>query len=48
VREVGVHHLPRVAGEQSGASPRVVIKAFRELTRLHGELRRLPARMAMV
>ncbi|MEA2220158.1 MAG: hypothetical protein QOJ35_2784 [Solirubrobacteraceae bacterium] len=48
VREVGVHHLPRVAGEQSGASPRVVIKTFRELTRLHGELRRLPVRMAMV
>jgi GT2 family glycosyltransferase len=48
VREVGVHHLPRVAGEQSGASPRVVIKAFRELGRLHGELRRLPARIAMV
>ena len=48
IREVGVHHLPRVAGEQSGASPRVVIKAFRELARLHGELRRLPARMAMV
>jgi glycosyltransferase involved in cell wall biosynthesis len=48
VREVGVHHRPRVAGEQSGASPRVVLRAFRELARLHGELRRLPARMAMV
>jgi glycosyltransferase involved in cell wall biosynthesis len=48
VREVGVHHLPRVAGEQSGASPRVVIKAFRELTRVHGELRRLMTRMATV
>jgi glycosyltransferase involved in cell wall biosynthesis len=48
VREVGVHHLPRVAGEQSGASPRVVIKAFRELGRVHGELRRLTQRMAMV
>jgi glycosyltransferase involved in cell wall biosynthesis len=48
VREVGVHHRPRVAGEQSGASPRVVLRAFRELSRLHGELRRLPARMAMV
>jgi glycosyltransferase involved in cell wall biosynthesis len=48
VREVGVRHLPRVAGEQSGASPRVVIKAFRELARLRGELRRLTTRMAMV
>ncbi|MEA2221837.1 MAG: hypothetical protein QOH83_213 [Solirubrobacteraceae bacterium] len=48
IREVGVRHLPRVAGEQSGASPRVVIKAFRELGRVHGELRRLTQRMAMV
>jgi glycosyltransferase involved in cell wall biosynthesis len=48
VREVGVHHLPRVAGEQSGANPRVVVKAFRELARVHGELRRLTTRMAMV
>jgi glycosyltransferase involved in cell wall biosynthesis len=48
VQEVGVHHLPRAAGEQSGASPRVVIKAFRELGRVHGELRRLTQRMAMV
>jgi glycosyltransferase involved in cell wall biosynthesis len=48
IREVGVHHLPRVAGEQSGASPRVVIKAFRELGRVHGELRRLTQQMAMV
>jgi glycosyltransferase involved in cell wall biosynthesis len=48
VREVGVHHLPRVAGESSGANPRVVIKAFRELGRVRGELRRLTQRMAMV
>jgi glycosyltransferase involved in cell wall biosynthesis len=46
VREVGVHHRPRVAGEQSGASPRVVLKAFRELARLHSQLRRLPVRTA--
>ena len=48
VREVGVHHRPRVAGEQSGANPRVVLRAFRELARLQGELRGLPGRMAMV
>jgi glycosyltransferase involved in cell wall biosynthesis len=48
VREIGVHHRPRVAGEQSGASPRVVLKAFRELARLQGELRQLPGRIAMV
>jgi hypothetical protein len=37
--EVGVDHRARVAGEQSGASPRVVVRAFRELARLHGALR---------
>jgi glycosyltransferase involved in cell wall biosynthesis len=48
VREIGVHHRPRVAGEQSGASPRVVLRAFRELARLQGELRQIPGRIAMV
>jgi glycosyltransferase involved in cell wall biosynthesis len=40
VRELGVEHLPRVAGEQSGANPRVVLRAFRELRDLRAELRR--------
>jgi glycosyltransferase involved in cell wall biosynthesis len=43
VRELGVEHRPRLAGEQSGASPRVVLRAFGELRRLHGELRRRTA-----
>lgn len=34
LRELGVHHLPRVAGEQSGADARVVARAFRELAHL--------------
>ena len=34
VEELGVHHCPRVAGEQSGANPRVVARAFRELAKL--------------
>jgi 4-amino-4-deoxy-L-arabinose transferase-like glycosyltransferase len=38
VREQSVRHLPRVAGEQSGANARVVARAFRELAQLHGEL----------
>jgi glycosyltransferase involved in cell wall biosynthesis len=38
VRELGVEHRPRVAGEQSGANPRVVLRAFGELRRLHREL----------
>jgi glycosyltransferase involved in cell wall biosynthesis len=39
VRELGVEHRPRVAGEQSGASPRVVLRAFRELQQLRRDLR---------
>jgi glycosyltransferase involved in cell wall biosynthesis len=39
VEEVGVKHLPRLAGEQSGANPRVIMRAFKELFALHGELR---------
>jgi glycosyltransferase involved in cell wall biosynthesis len=31
VHELGVHHRPRVAGEQSGANLKVVARAFREL-----------------
>ena len=36
--EVDVEHRPRTAGEQSGASPRVVARAFRELFRMRGAL----------
>jgi glycosyltransferase involved in cell wall biosynthesis len=48
VRELAVEHRPRVAGESSGASPRVVLRAFRELGPLRRELAgrstgRLPA-----
>jgi glycosyltransferase involved in cell wall biosynthesis len=39
VTEVGVSHLPRVAGEQSGANFRVIMRAFKELFALYGELR---------
>ena len=39
VKEVPVQHLPRLAGEQSGANLRVVMRAFRELFVLYGELR---------
>src|SRR2546423_7441198 len=38
LEELGVHHRPRVAGEQSGASPRVVARAFFELARLRRTL----------
>jgi glycosyltransferase involved in cell wall biosynthesis len=37
--EVGVKHLPRVAGEQSGADLGVVVRAFKELFKLYRELK---------
>jgi len=40
IGEVDVRHLPRVAGEQSGASLKVIARAFRELFLLYGRLRR--------
>jgi glycosyltransferase involved in cell wall biosynthesis len=36
--EVDVHHLPRLSGEQSGASVKVIARAFRELFLLYGRL----------
>lgn len=41
VCEVPVSHFPRAHGVQSGASPRVVFRALRELAVLHAELRHL-------
>jgi len=37
--EVEVKHLPRLSGEQSGNSPRVVFRAFKELLGLYRELK---------
>jgi glycosyltransferase involved in cell wall biosynthesis len=39
VCEVAVRHLPRVAGEQSGASFKVIMRAFKELFLLYRRLR---------
>jgi glycosyltransferase involved in cell wall biosynthesis len=39
IKEVGVHHLPRLAGEQSGANFKVIGRAFKELFTLYGELK---------
>jgi glycosyltransferase involved in cell wall biosynthesis len=36
----GVRHYPRMAGRPTGANIRVIIRAFRELFRLHGIIRR--------
>ena len=42
--EVPVSHFPRTSGAQSGAHPRVIAKALRELVVLHGDLRRVARR----
>ena len=39
IGQVGVHHYPRTAGEQSGANLRVIARAFRELFRLRKHIR---------
>ncbi len=39
VREVGVHHYPRIAGQQSGGSPKVVLRAFKELICFYNRLK---------
>jgi glycosyltransferase involved in cell wall biosynthesis len=42
VKEVGVTHYPRPAGEQSGGSPRVVLRALGEIVALWWQLRAQP------
>ena len=41
VCQMGVHHLPRHAGESSGGNPMVIIKAFRELVRFRRRIQPL-------
>ena len=38
VRQVGVRHFPRTAHEPKGASPRVILRAIRDLLRLRARL----------
>ncbi len=40
VTEMGVHHYPRTAGKQTGAKPKVIFRAFRELFQLYARIRR--------
>lgn len=37
--EVPVSHFPRLGGQATGANPKVIIKAFKELLKLHGKLK---------
>ena len=39
--EVPVHHYPRTAGTPTGANPRVVLRAFRELLAFRAEMRKV-------
>jgi len=40
IGQVGVHHYPRTAGEQTGANLRVILRAFKELFVLRKEIQR--------
>ncbi|HKQ50500.1 MAG TPA: glycosyltransferase family 2 protein [Phycisphaerae bacterium] len=46
IAEVGVNHYPRVAGQQTGANIKVILRAFRELFKLRRHIRSegLPAK----
>ena len=41
VVEVPVHHYPRMAGKQTGANVRVVLRAFQELLAFRAEMRKV-------
>jgi glycosyltransferase involved in cell wall biosynthesis len=38
ITQVGVHHFPRTRGQQTGAHPRVIFRAFRELIKLRQQI----------
>jgi len=39
ITQKGVHHYPRTAGQQTGASIRVILRAFKELLKLQSRIR---------
>lgn len=39
IGQVGVHHFPRTAGQQTGAGLRVILRAFQELLQLQRNIR---------
>jgi len=39
ITQKGVHHYPRKAGKQTGANPRVILRAFKELFELYRRIR---------
>jgi len=40
ITQTGVHHFPRTAGRQTGANLKVIFRAFRELFKLHNQIRK--------
>lgn len=44
IGQVGVHHYPRTAGEQTGANLRVILRAFKELFKLRSKILSTPHR----
>lgn len=40
IGQVGVQHYPRTAGQQTGANLKVILRAFRELFKLYGQIKR--------
>jgi glycosyltransferase involved in cell wall biosynthesis len=38
ITQVAVHHFPRIAGQQTGANPRVIFHAFWELVKLYKQI----------
>jgi glycosyltransferase involved in cell wall biosynthesis len=44
IGQCGVHHLPRTAGEQTGANIRVILRAFKELFKLRRDIARTKAK----
>jgi len=42
--EIGVRHLPRTAGEQTGANIKVILRAFKELRQLRRDILNTPPR----
>jgi glycosyltransferase involved in cell wall biosynthesis len=39
IAQLGVHHYPRIAGSQTGANLKVILRAFKELFKLHGRIK---------
>jgi glycosyltransferase involved in cell wall biosynthesis len=43
IKQIGVHHYPRTAGQSSGANVSVILRAFKELFKLRKEILKTPS-----